>query len=47
VASAVEAHEIAFVLGLSEPEATFFPADRAVVGGDSDWADTQHRCTDE
>lgn len=35
------------MLGLREFKMALLPADRAVVGSDPDWADTQHRRTDE
>ncbi len=47
VPTAIHAEEIASMLGLGELETALLPADRAVVGSDPDWADTQHRRTDE
>lgn len=47
VSSTIHTEEIASMLGLGEFETALLPADRAVVGGDPDWADTQHRRTDE
>jgi len=47
VSSTIHAEEVSLVLGLGKSKTTLLPANRAVVGSDSDGANTQHRRTDE